>query len=279
MVASLAPAPDLVWFRGPDAIRFLNDLISQEIGDLSPGTVTRSLLLGPQGKLQFILWVLRGEEEVALATEDGRGEELAAGLGRFRIRVKVDIEPETRPMWLVVGDDTVEPRTWIDDGKQLRADISWPMSRRELRVGGPKPDLPELGRHDVDALRIANGEPLMGIDVDETTIPQETGLVPATISFTKGCFLGQELVARLDSRGGRVNNHLRLLEFSRDGVEVGTELTTPERTVGRVSTVAGTAGLALVWREVEPGSTVLAGEVETSTLPLPQKTAGSFTAS
>lgn len=237
------------------------------------------MLLGPQGKLQFILWVLRGEEEVALATEDGRGDELAAALGRYRIRVKVDIEPEERPIYLVVGDHTVESGTWIDEGDQLRADISWSSSPRELRVGGPKPDLPELGQPGVDALRIANGEPLMGIDVDETTIPQETGLVPATISFTKGCFLGQELVARLDSRGGRVNHHLRMLEFSREGVEVGTELTTPERTVGRVSTAAGTSGLALLWREVEPGSMVLAGDVETSVLALPQKTAGSFTTS
>ncbi|MEX1249476.1 MAG: hypothetical protein WEA57_02205, partial [Acidimicrobiia bacterium] len=85
MEPSLAPAPDLVWFRGSDAIKFLNDLISQEIGTLDSGTVTRSLLLGPQGKLQFILWVLRDDDGVGLVTEDGRGDELMDTLNRYRI--------------------------------------------------------------------------------------------------------------------------------------------------------------------------------------------------
>ena len=89
----LAPVvPELVWFSGADAIRFLNDLISQEIGDVEPGTVGRSLLLTPQGKLDHLLWVLRGEGEVGLIVDSGRGEDLAAKLARYRIRVDVEIE-------------------------------------------------------------------------------------------------------------------------------------------------------------------------------------------
>ncbi|MEE8489619.1 MAG: hypothetical protein V3S43_04730, partial [Acidimicrobiia bacterium] len=89
----LAPeTPDLVWFRGADTIRFLNDLLSQEIGTMQPGRVTRSLLLAPQGKLDHILWVLRGDEEIGLITDGGRGQDLAATLGRYRIRVDVEVE-------------------------------------------------------------------------------------------------------------------------------------------------------------------------------------------
>lgn len=279
MSHGLGPAPELVWFRGPDALRFVNDLISQEIGTAPIGNVSRSLLLSPQGKLDFILWALRGEEKVGLITEDGRGDELAATLARYRIRVKVDIEPETRPVHLVVGDSTLERGTWRADGEGLRADLSWQFTRRELTVGLESPGVPVMDRSAFDHLRISEGEPIMGVDVDESTIPQETGLVPETISFTKGCFLGQELVARLDSRGGRVNHHLRLLEFPGDAAETGTVLVTGDREVGTITSRSGNLAMALLWREVTPGSTVSAGEIEATVQEFPQKTAGSFTAS
>ena len=86
---SIAPVtPDLVWFSGGDALRFLNDLISQEIGDLVDDDTRRSLLLGPQGKLEFVLWVIKDGDRIGLMTDQGRGGELAAYLGRYRIRVR-----------------------------------------------------------------------------------------------------------------------------------------------------------------------------------------------
>jgi folate-binding protein YgfZ len=112
------------------------------------------------------------------------------------------------------------------------------------------------------AVRVEAGEPKMGEDLDEATIPNETGLVPFAVSFTKGCYLGQELVARIDSRG-RVNRHLRgvvitenVLPPDRAAVMVG------EAEVGRVTSVVESltlrapVGLALVRREVEPGTDV-----------------------
>ena len=114
----------------------------------------------------------------------------------------------------------------------------------------------------VDAVRIEAGEPIAGRDVDDATIPQEAGLVAESVSFTKGCYLGQELVARIDSRG-RVNRHLRGIVVGdavippigavlrMDGGEVGT-LTS----VAESLTVRAPIGLALVRREVEPGTAV-----------------------
>ena len=257
-ITSLAPTSlELVWFTGPDAVRFLNDLISQEIGTLEPGEVRRSFLLTPQGKLDQIFWVLRGDDEVGLVVDAGRGELVATALGRYRIRVQVEIESSDRKGWLVVGPSERESGKWSGDRSGLVADVSWPGVERTLIVG-ERPDLPVLDAGSYDLLRIEAGEPLMGVDVTDATIPQETGLVPASISFTKGCFLGQELVARLDSRGGRVNHHLRIVRFEDAEARVGAELFAGEKSVGVVTSAAKDKGLALVWRDVEPGDVVVA---------------------
>ncbi len=256
----LAPtSADLVWFSGADAVRFLNDLISQEIGDLEPGLVRRSLLLTPQGKLDHIIWVLRGEDEIGLVVEAGKGEDLAGKLGRYRIRVDVEIQPSTVDDWVVVGPFGNQPGRWSGDRASLVADVSWRNVDRSLVVGD-RPDLPVLTVEDYEVLRIEAGEPLMGVDVTDATIPQETGLVVDTISFNKGCFLGQELVARLDSRGGRVNQHLRILRFEGTAPSVGAEVSKDGELVGAISSSAHGVGLALLRRGVEPGEVVTVGE-------------------
>lgn len=278
MQPGLAPAPEVAWFRGADAIKFLNDLISQEIGKLPPGSVARSLLLGPQGKLQFILWVLRGDDEVGLVTEDGRGDELVEALTRYRIRVDVEIAKEERDICLVVGERTDAPGTWTAEGDAVVADLSWDTVARTLQIGETAPDLAHLSADDYTLARIEAGMPLMGVDVDENTIPQETGLVAGSISFDKGCFLGQELVARLDSRGGRVNRHLRILQLD-SPVAAGAALSADGKGVGTVTSVSGLRGLALVWREVEPGARVDAEGVGATVQRIPQKSEPAFTGS
>jgi tRNA-modifying protein YgfZ len=258
----LAPsAPELVWFGGSDAIRFLNDLISQEIGDMEPGTVRRSLLLTPQGKLDHIIWVLRGADDVGLLVDAGRGEDLVAKLGRYRIRVDVDIEPSPLERWLVVGPFGGDPRRWTGDRSALVADVSWSNVERALVVGA-RPDLPLLDVDDYELIRIEAGEPLIGVDVTDATIPQETGLVGETISFDKGCFLGQELVARLDSRGGRVNHHLRILRFDGVAPEVGEPVSKDDEHVGTMTSSAGDVGLGLLRRGIEPGEIVKVGQLQ-----------------
>lgn len=257
----LAPVtPELVWFEGADAVRFLNDLISQEIGTAEAGEVRRSLLLTPQGKLDFVLWALRGDDRVGLVTEDGRGEELVARLSRYRIRVDVEISMDEAALALVVGDPDIPEGRWIDSGEGIEADVSWPALGRVL-VTGHVPDLPEMSVEDYTKERIEAGEPLVGVDIDEV-IPQETGLVRETISFDKGCFLGQELVARLDSRGGRVNHHLRRLRFDGTAAAVGSDVSMGGESVGTLTSSAYGAGLAMLRRQVEPGSIVTSGGVE-----------------
>jgi folate-binding protein YgfZ len=260
MESRLAPVkPELTWFGGADALRFLNDLISQEIADMGPGSVRRSLLLTPQGRLDHILWVLGGGERIGLVVDEGRGEDLAAKLGRYRIRVDVTIEPETSDRWLVIGPFGPGPGSWEEGPDGVSADISWAGVERTLVVG-ERPDLAPMTWEEYEALRIEAGEPLTGVDVSDSTIPQETGLVGSSISFQKGCFLGQELVARLDSRGGRVNHHLRILRFEGPAPEVGATVLKDDEPVGKMTSASGEVGMGLLRRGVEPGDLVMVGD-------------------
>lgn len=244
----LAPySPDLVWFSGADAERFLNDLITREIGDMSVGESRRSLLLQPQGKLDHILWVYKDRDRFGLLTDEGRGEALASGLGRYRIRVDVDIVVEEQCVWLVAGSA---------DG----IDVGWPELSRSIAVGA-KPDAEPMAEEEYRRLRIEAAEPLYGVDVDETTIPQESGLVAVSVDFDKGCFLGQELVARIDSRGGLAPRSIRILDVE-GSVDRGATLRLGGDPVATVTSVAGDVALAGVKRGVESGATLVGDSAE-----------------
>ena len=208
---------------------------------MDDGESRRSFLLAPNGKLMFMLWVIKDRDRFGLVTEPGRGEELADVLGRYRIRVDVDINPEKRDVWLVMDGD---------EG----FDMSWPGVPRRLLVGD-RPDLPTGSIADYAALRVGAGEPAWDVDVDEGTIPHECGLVDVSVDFDKGCYLGQELVARINSRGGNTPRHLRLMDA--DGpVRVGSTITVGDKEVGTVTSASGSVGLAMVRREVSVGDEV-----------------------
>jgi tRNA-modifying protein YgfZ len=121
----------------------------------------------------------------------------------------------------------------------------------------------EVSEAAAEIVRVERGRPRYGIDLDESTIPQEAGLNERAVSFTKGCYVGQETVARLHYRG-KPNRHLRGLRLS-EPVEPGAELRLGDRSVGHlgssvVSPALGPIGLALVRREAEPGAAVEVGE-------------------
>jgi folate-binding protein YgfZ len=113
-----------------------------------------------------------------------------------------------------------------------------------------------------DALRIAAGVPVLGLDVDDSTIPQEAGLEIDAVSFTKGCFIGQELVCRIDSRG-HVNRFLRRLSLPGTTVPPhGAEVARDDKVVGTVTSATAVpddervVALAMIRREVEPPAEV-----------------------
>jgi folate-binding protein YgfZ len=129
-----------------------------------------------------------------------------------------------------------------------------------------------VGEDAAEVVRVEHGRPRWGVELDESVIPQEAGLNERAVSFTKGCYVGQETVARLHYRG-KPNRHLRGLRLA-EPVESGTPLRLGEREVGRVgSTVVsparGPLALALVRREAEPGAALDAGGVAAEVVELP----------
>jgi folate-binding protein YgfZ len=245
---------ELVWVEGVDAVTFLDSQLTQDVAAMAPGTLRRSLLLEPRGKLRSMLWVLRDAERVGLVVAAPGADGLIADLARFRLRVKADLRRDSRPVHTVWGGESAAAG-WSDDGTRLEATTP----RYRLVASRAVPDLPLLDAATVSAHRIASGEPLFGVEVDEGTIPQETGLVAESVSFTKGCYLGQELVARIDSRG-HVNRMLRRLDGEGPPPAPGAAVSRGEQAVGILGSVAPIGGrwigLALLRREAVPGDRV-----------------------
>jgi tRNA-modifying protein YgfZ len=268
---SVLPARDLLWVRGQDAVSFLDGIVSQSVAAMAPGEVRRSLLLTPRGKLDALLWLLAATDRVGVVVEGGHGERVAASLGRFKIRVDAEIVEDDRRMTEVWGADLVESGTWID-GDIFTADV--PLVNGSLRrVLTTAPGVAEPAPLEVaEAVRIAAGEPRLGVDIGEDTIPQEGGVVAGAVDFTKGCYLGQELVARIDSRG-HVNRQLRGLRLEAAAPEAGP-VTRGGKAVGVVTSTAvsaelGPIALAMVRSEVEVGDEVDVAGVQAVVTGLP----------
>lgn len=246
---------DFVSVQGPDTMAFLQGQLSQDVEKLEPGDSAWSLLLQPQGKVDAFLRVTRtAEDTVVLDTDAGWGDRVTERLNRFKLRVKCELAPLDWRCLAVRGPRTRE--------RTLGLAADWP-GLEGVDVVGDAVDVPAGIRlcdlQAYEAVRIEAGVPVMGREVDEKTIPAEVGIVDRAVSFTKGCFTGQELVARIDSRGGNVPRHLR-------GVVVGTNVVPPVgasvvvdgAAVGTLTSVAESrerrapVGLAYVRRAVEP---------------------------
>jgi tRNA-modifying protein YgfZ len=297
-----------VLVTGPDALAYLHSLLSQDVAGLADGEGVHSLLLQPQGKLDADLRLLRVGDECWLDCEVGRGESLAASLRRFKIRVKAEVAdrtgswgclslrgPETAAV-VEAGAGVAVPAgshahtAWPGTGlRVVRAD--WPGGWAGADVVGPVGELAAawaglvsagavpagLSAH--EAARVTAGVPRQGIDINERTIPQEAFLEVDAVSFTKGCFLGQELVCRIDARG-HVNRLLRAVRLTDDTTPpAGAGIVVGDKEVGALTTVAqsasGTVALGYVRREVEVPAEVLlrwdGGEARARAAALPER--------
>jgi folate-binding protein YgfZ len=251
-------ARDLVVVDGPDASSFLQSLVSQDLDPIPVGASGHALLLQPQGKLLVDFYAVRAAEDTWWCVcEGGFGAELAAGLNRFKIRVKAEVREEPVAALAVRGVEppsadgvVVFPVEW--DGGAAFDTVGAEAAIDELSASC---DVPLVNAADYEAARIEAGVPRQGLDTDERTIPQEAGLETSAVSFTKGCFVGQELVCRIDTRG-HVNRYLRRLRSDSGDLSAGATVRDGDREVGTVTSAAGAVALAMLRREVEPASIV-----------------------
>lgn len=255
---------EVVLVSGPAAAGYLQGQLSQDVAPLEPGASAPSLLLEPDGKLCALVRVTRLGEDFALDVDRGYGSVVEARLRRFRLRTKVDLELVE---WPCVGLRGSGVAASLGLPQQAGGEPPWTLpvewnGTSGVDVLGPgAPDAVSgearwCGDAAWEALRIEAGIPAMGAELDDRTIAAEAGLVERTVSFTKGCYTGQELIARLDARGNRVPRRLCGVVGE---ISAGATLWAPgrDKPVGRCTSAAwcpgldAVAGLAYVHRSVE----------------------------
>ncbi|MEM7287103.1 MAG: hypothetical protein AAF480_12185 [Actinomycetota bacterium] len=257
---------DVITAGGPETETFLQGQLSQDVAALAVGESAPSFLLQPMGKVDAWLRVTRtADDEYLLDLDAGHGEATLNRLNRFKLRTKSDLTLAT------LSVKAVRSAGGPVDAPDRAITISWgPVSGYDLfGVDSLDADDVEASSADFETLRLLVGVPAMGSELTEDTIPAEAGVVEASVSFTKGCYTGQELVARIDSRGGNVPKHLRGVVGV--GAVVGDAVIVDGDEVGTVTSVSGGVALAYVKRAVEsfPASAeVGGGSVEIRELPL-----------
>jgi folate-binding protein YgfZ len=270
---------------GPEAKAFLHGQVTNDVEGLQPGEGCYAAFLTHKGKMQGDLRVLNTGDELWLDTERATLQPLFTMINRYKLGSDLELHKRTLQQGLLslIGPDarTIAGAETLPEGEHSSApgaidgipllmvatdvgvDLVCDAERTEelaeaLRARGAR----DVSDDAAEALRVERGRPRFGLDMDESTIPQEAGLNERAVSFTKGCYVGQETVARLYYRG-KPNRHLRGLRLS-GPAEPGAELRLGEKVVGRVGTVAGERALAIVRREAQPGATLAVGDDTTT---------------
>jgi folate-binding protein YgfZ len=231
---------DVVRISGPDRLQWLHDLTTQYFLDLPAKTWTQALVLSPKGHVEHAFAGVDDGESFTAATEPGAATALVEFLDSMRFMSRVEVSEVTTELAL-----TYRPAA----GHEL-------VPREQLTTYAEAAG-PACGLWAYEALRIARGEPRHGLDTDDRTIPNEVGWIGTAVHLDKGCYRGQETVARVHNLG-RPPRRLTMLHL--DGSEnrlpgIGSDLRSGEKVVGRVGTSArhhelGPIALALVKRNV-----------------------------
>ncbi|MGE4427545.1 MAG: folate-binding protein YgfZ [Solirubrobacteraceae bacterium] len=271
---------------GAEAREYLAGQVTADTVALAPGEGTYAALLTPKGKVVCDLRVLASDDELLLLCERSGLQALFTHLRRHLIGFDVELHKRTLEQGLLsvlgprastvlgsagtdLGSSEHEHRAATLDGRSvrlIRTDVGIDVVCEAADTGAIAAYLEASGAAPIpeaaaEIVRVEHGRPRLHHDMDDTVMPAEAGIVERAVSFTKGCYIGQETVARLHWRG-RPNRHLRGLHLERE-VEPGTVLVDDGREVGRVTSCVssprlGPIALALVRREVEPGASVSA---------------------
>lgn len=233
-----------VGVSGPDAADYLQRMVSNDVEALAVGDCCDAMLLTAKARVIAVLRVWRrGDEDFLLLTDPAAGEVVRAHLLRTRFRARCEIEVEEHRSLLVLG---------AAEGGIPNPDFGEPAV--ELLDADAPADAEPIAADELEVLRILTRTPRLGHEIDDRVLPAEAGLVERTVSFTKGCYPGQEPIARLHYRG-HANRGLRVLEL--DGgppPEYDTPLVLEGKDVGRVTSAVRTKDgrvLALAYVRVE----------------------------
>jgi folate-binding protein YgfZ len=275
----------VILVAGPDAAEYLQGQLTNDVEALEPGDGLYAALLDRKGHMQADMRVLRpSAEEILLDTEPSAREAALRHLTMYSIGREVSVSDlsEERAILSLIGPRSAElagtaplPENACEatalagteclavgtrDGIDLICAAAETARPREALLGA---GAAEVSPEAAEILRIEAGVPRFGAEMGTETMPAEAGIVEAAVSFTKGCYIGQETVARLHYKG-RPNRHLRGLKLSAPAAP-GASLRLGEKEVGRLGSAAvspalGPIGLAILRREAEPGDQLAVGE-------------------
>jgi tRNA-modifying protein YgfZ len=270
---------------GADAAEYLQGQLTNDVEALAPSEGCYSALLDRKGRMQADMRVLRLDaERIWIDTEPEALETVRRHLAMYKIGREVEIEDvtEARAILSLIGPRSAElagvpplpehagqtvavgGAECIAVGAEMGIDlIAEAADAERVRTALAEAGAPSVGPEAAEILRIEGGAPRFGAEMDAGTMPAEAGIVERAVSFTKGCYIGQETVARLHYKG-KPNRHLRGLRLSAPTAP-GAALSLGEKEVGRlggsaVSPAQGPIGLAILRREAEPGAELAVGE-------------------
>ena len=277
----------VVTVTGPDRLSWLHSITSQQLADLPPRMSREALVLSPKGHVEHNLHVVDAGETTWVTTEPGDAAPLVAWLESMRFMLRVEVS-DVSGHWAVLGEPSDqesrpgEPLAWRDPWPDLVGDtaaygpVEHPAQGRRWReVIHPRAALADaVGDRDLagtwaaEALRVAAWRPRLGLETDHRTIPHEVDWLRTAVHLHKGCYRGQETIARVHNLG-RPPRRLVFLHLDGSGhtiPERGAALTLADREVGFITSVArhyedGPVALALVKRNIPVDATLLADGV------------------
>ena len=262
--------------HGEQARWFLDQIFTQSLGDIAPGEARDAAMITVKGRMKFFFEIIAtGENELLVHLEAGTAGAALQEMHRyvFATRVTLDDVTDDLALVLVLGADWQQAveQTGLDDlvfhptlSFGEAAGYVWaPAADRQLLLGKlADAGARQLSEGDLEAVRIKNGAPRWGVDMDETTFPQEAGIDGRAVHYQKGCYLGQEAMAKIHFRG-KVNR--RLARLTGEGpIPPGAEIRIDGEKVGVVTSASGDHALGYVKHNVEPGADAVVADTKVS---------------
>lgn len=256
-------------FSGPQRAWFLHQILTQSFEDMGPGEARDAAMITAQGRMKGYLEAVATDDAIYAHFEPSLLEGFPEEIRRYVFATDVEIEDVTSTCSLVL----VSGKEWRSAAESVMPDGAWLHPTRSLGEeagyiwlpAGEAPDVlgrlgtlgEEASENILEAIRITNGAPRWGFEMGPKVFPQEAGIDPWAVHYDKGCYLGQEAMAKIHFRG-KVNR--RLGSLLGEGVSSGADILLDGTKVGSVTSASGDRGLALLRYTIEPGTDVLVGE-------------------
>lgn len=246
---------DEILVTGVDSRKFLHSQLANDIASLALGDSRYSLLLEPTGKITSLVRVrCIAEDNFVLDAESGLAEITSSRLLRFKIRIKCELVTSSQNYFLFRNLTNEQHAKLVSSHSAIKA---WRGAKLELDALAFDPkqllDIRQGAIGEFELARVLAAWPIMGVDMTTDSTPSETGLTDVAVSFTKGCYPGQELVERMDSRGTAAPKSLRLIRVT-GGARVGEPVVLNGQEIGTYTSVCQEFALALIKRSADSSS-------------------------